>query len=268
VVTTSRGQLDHHQRLVAASLYVGPRAVIASFSAASWHGVGAAAVDRRIHVHVPASRRVLSQSFVVVRRTRRPDPRAWSRPPLLIASPPRAVADAARNAGDERARSIVIEAVQRRIVSLPAVGHELCIGQRQGSRRLREALQAAEAGAWSVPEADLADLVVSSTVLPEMWLNPTLSVGPRRLPTPDGWFDDVALVVQVHSRRYHEGEVDWEATVAADGVFAEYGVPVVALTPRQIADSPEEVLRRVERAYLAACQRPRPPVQALRASAA
>jgi hypothetical protein len=48
-----------------------------------------------------------------------------------------------------------------------------------------------------------------------------LTTGDHRLPTPDGWFDDVALAVQVHSRRHHAGELDWEATVAADGAFAD-----------------------------------------------
>jgi hypothetical protein len=46
-------------------------------------------------------------------------------------------------------------------------------------------------------------------------------------------------------------------------VFAEYGVPVVAVTPRQIALDAETVLRRIERAYRAASARPRPSLVAL-----
>jgi hypothetical protein len=62
--------------------------------------------------------------------------------------------------------------------------------------------------------------------------------------------------------------LQWEATVSADAVFAEHGIPVIAVTPRQIALTPDEVLRRLERAYLAAADRPRPAVDALRISAA
>ena len=91
---------------------------------------------------------------------------------------------------------------------------------------------------------------------------PQLRVGDRRLPTPDGWFDDVALAVQVHSRQFHAGELDWEATVAADGVFAEHGVPVLAVTPTQIARTPDDVVARIERAHAAAGRRPRPAVVA------
>jgi hypothetical protein len=268
VVTTANRPLDDHQRLVAAALFAGPDAVISSLTAASRHGVRAAALDRRVRIAIPASHRLVPHGFVLVRRTRRPDERAWPRPPLLIASPARAVADAARETTQSRARALVVEAVQRRIVSTAALAHELQTGPRSGAPRLRYALTAAETGAWSVPEADLADLVATSGVLPEMWLNPVLRVGGVRLPTPDGWFDDVGLVVQVHSQQYHAGELQWEATVSADAVFAEHGIPVIAVTPRQIALTADEVLRRIERAYVAAALMPRPAVTALRVSAA
>jgi hypothetical protein len=111
-----------------------------------------------------------------------------------------------------------------------------------------------------VPEADLAALVSASTVLPTMWANPVLRVGEVRLPTPDGWFDDVGLAVQVHSKRYHAGELDWEKTVSGDGAFAEHGVALVAVTPRQISSQPAAVLARIERAYEQAARRPRPAV--------
>jgi len=83
---------------------------------------------------------------------------------------------------------------------------------------------------------------------------------PRSVTTPDGWFDDVALAVQVHSRRYHAGELDWEKTVSGDGAFAEHGIALVAVTPRQISRDAPSVLRRVERAYEQAASRPRPPL--------
>jgi hypothetical protein len=267
VVASSRRPLDDHQRLVAALLFAGPDAVIGSLTAAAWHGVEAARTDRKVRLLVPASRRLVPQGFVVVRRTRRPDDRSWSRPPLTIASPARAVADAAREAGDERARALVVEAVQRRIVTVAALRHELHAGPGAGSQRLRRALAGAERGAWSVPEVDLADLIAGSG-LPQMWLNPVLTVAGTRLPTPDGWFDDVALAVQVHSRRYHAGELDWEATVSSDGVFAEHGIGIVAVTPRQIAAQPAEVLRRIQGAHAAASLRPRPVVVATPIAAA
>ncbi len=263
VVAGARTPLDDHQRMVAATLFAGRGAMIASHSAAAWHGVRAAAITRMVCVAIPASRCIRSQAFVTVRRTTRPDATAWNREPLLISSPARAVADAARDFSRERARAVVIEAVQRRLVTLAALRHELHAGPRLGSAALAGALREAERGAWSIPEADLAALVAQSSLLPPMWLNPLLRVGDLRLPTPDGWFDDVGLAVQVHSRRFHAGELDWEATVSADGVFAEYGIPVVGVTPRQIAVEGVDVVRRLERAHRAAMGRPRPDVLAV-----
>jgi hypothetical protein len=262
VISQSRAPLDDHQRLVAALLFAGESAVLASHTAAAWHGVHSSVLDRAVRVAIPAHRSVRSHGFVLVRRTSRPDAAAWVRGSLAVSAPARAVADSARDASGDRGRAIVIEAVQKRLVSIAGLRHELAAGPRRGSQGLRAALAEAELGAWSIPEADLARLVAASSVLPPMLANPMLTTGDHRLPTPDGWFDDVALAVQVHSRRYHAGELDWEATVAADAAFAEHGVPVVAVTPRQIAIDGPAVLRRIERAYLAARARPRPPVTA------
>jgi hypothetical protein len=100
-------------------------------------------------------------------------------------------------------------------------------------------------------------------VLPAIWLNPSLqAVDGTRLPTPDGWIDQVGLAIQVHSYRWHSAPDDWTSTVMVDGVFAEYGVPVVAVTPQAIRRSAEAVLMRIERAYRAASVRPRPQVTA------
>ncbi len=262
VVCRDTRPLDAGQRLVAACLLAGPESAISSWTAATWHGIRAASIDQRVSVAVPTGCFVRGHAFVVVRRTSRPDPRVVRTATFAVASPARAAADAARDLGESKARGIVLEAVQRGLVTTDELRHELELGPRQGSRALRAALTEAERGAWSVPEADLAALVRSSGRLPEMWANPVLHVGATRLPTPDGWFDDVGLAVQVHSKRYHAGELDWEKTVSGDGVFAEHGIPLVAVTPRQIAAQGQIVLTRIERAHEQASLRPRPPVLA------
>ncbi|WP_088314961.1 hypothetical protein [Kineosporia sp. R_H_3] len=265
VVSTGRGRLSERQRLIAAMLFADGDAVVTSFAAAAWHGVTAAVPGGPVHLLVPPSRGLASTGFVVVRRTVRPDERPFRRGGLTVASRARAVADAARDAAaPDLARALVIEAAQRGIVRLDDLRHELEAGPRQGSRLLRNAVQDAEAGAWSVPEAHLGRLCRSSRVLPEMWLNPDLVAHDGTcLPRPDGWFDDVALAIQVHSREHHDGPDTWDDTVMADGLLGEYGVAVVPVTPRRIARAPDVVLRRIERCYENARRRPRPEVSAL-----
>lgn len=223
--------------------------MVASFSAAAWHGV-TAAHDPRVHLLVPARRHPRSAGFVVVRRTERVDPAPWHRPPVALASRPRAVIDAARLPDPGACRGDRVEAVERRLVLPDALRHEVEAGPRTGSGIVRRAVQKVEAGAWWVAECDLHELVGRSRALPSLWLNPTLEAADgTRLPTPDGWFDDLGLAIQVHSWRWHSSMKDWDATVMTDGVFAEYGVMVLAVTPHAVRHSPDAVLIRLERAH-------------------
>jgi hypothetical protein len=103
----------------------------------------------------------------------------------------------------------------------------------------------------------------ASQALPAPWANPGLTTADgRSLTTPDVWFDDVAMAVMVHSRRYHSSPDDWDDTVDADGDLTTTGVVVAGVTPHRIRTSPNEVLRRLERTHAAATARPRPDVVA------
>jgi hypothetical protein len=262
VMFTRPGPLNDPQRLVAGILHGGQGSMISSLTAARWHGV-TAAVDRRVHVSVPVPRHPRSEGFVKVHRTHHPDQHAWHRGPVTLVSRARAVIEAARDAPSATALAIVCEATERQLVAVPALRHELEAGPSSGAARARAALAAAEADVWSVPEADLAVLVAGSPLLPPMWANPRLEAPSGvRLPIPDGWFDDVALAVQVHSRLYHSSMTAWDATVTRDGIFAEHGIPVLAVTPTAIRDAPTETVRRIERAHAQAATRPRPAVLA------
>jgi len=264
VVAVFTGRLDPQQRLIAAQLYAGPSGVISSWTAAGWHGIEAARRSSVIRVTVPEQLSARRTGTVVVTRTSRPDEAVWERGPLRISSRPRAVVDAAREVrGYKSASAIVIEAVQRGIVTVESVRHELECGPRKGSAQVRRAVDAAEAGVWSVPEADLLAVLGAGRILPEIWANPQLtSIDGIRLPTPDAWIDDVGLAVQVHSRSYHLRDQDWDATVTADSVFGEHGIVVLGVTPERLNADPTAVRLRVERAYQALRDRPRPEVLA------
>jgi hypothetical protein len=274
VVATFAGSLDRRQWLIAAQLYAGPLAYLSSWTAAGWYGVEAARETTAIRLTVPVYLAARRSGPVVVTRTTRVDCAVAERGPLRLGSRARAVVDAARETKIERrAHAIVIEAVQRRIVLVEELRHELECGPRRDSARVRRAVEAAESGAWSLPEADLVEVLAESKILPPVWENPVLrSVSGERLPTPDIWFDDVGVAVQVHSRTYHARDNDWEATVAGDSLLSEHGVVVLGVTPAGFIADPEGTRRRAERAYLAAQSRPRPaviatPVHELRSTA-
>jgi hypothetical protein len=110
--------------------------------------------------------------------------------------------------------------------------HWLAVRRRNGTVRLKAAVREAAAAFWSVPEADLAKLVRTSGMFPRVMANPALvDVRGRPLTTPDLWIDDVGLAVMIHSRRFHAGVLDGDATVESDEDLRDAGVEVVAVTP-------------------------------------
>jgi len=108
---------------------------------------------------------------------------------------------------------------------------------------------------------DLLDLLATSRVLPPAWPNPELRAPDGTvLPSPDAWFDDVGLAVQVHSAQHHSSPSDWGRTVRVDSVFAEYGISRLAVTPHDVRTNGRQVLDRIERAHAAHAGLPRPAV--------
>ena len=264
VYLVGRAAPTERQRHVAALLWAGPRSVLSGPSAARLHGITAADPRGTVHVVVPPPQRAKHRGFAHVRRSLLDDVAVVRRGPLRMSSPARAAIDAAHLARteDERA-AILIEAVQRGLAGVDDVAEWAFRLRTRDAARLHDALAAAASGAWSVPEAEVLDLLSTSSVLPGAWANPALtSPTGLSLVTPDVWFDDVALAVMVHSRRFHaDGEL-WDATVEKDGDLVACGVVVVGVTPSRVRRDPAAVLRRVEAAYAVAGARPRPAVVA------
>lgn len=265
VVQLGRGPLDEQQKLVAAALLAGPDAVVTGPAAARWHGLTNAA-DPMIDVLVPSHLASRTVGFVRIRRTSRPTRFTTGSGLVRIAPAPRAVADACRRMRVPRdAEALVIEAVQRRKAKIDELRHELHAGPRRDSAALRTAIEAAATGAWSAPEHDLLALCLTSRCLPEPWPNPELRAGDgSRLPTPDLWFDDVGLAVQVHSAQHHSSPQDWTRTVRDDSRLAEAGILRLAVAPREITSNAPGVLARIESLHGSMRASRRPPVDARR----
>ena len=267
VYLLSRGQATRIQREVAALLFAGPGAHLSGLTAAARMGIASARPGDTVHVLVPAPRVSRRVAWVALTRTRRAEQHPVTQGAVLLSNPARAVLDAAAQSGArDMATAIGIEAIQRRLVTVDDLVHELGQRNRRGSALPRLAVQAAGTGAWSPPEATLLAALERSAVLPQVWANPTLSNRTTRLTTPDLWFDDVALAVMVHSRRHHSSGNDWDRTVEQDGDLTAAGVIVAGVTPNRIFADLAAVVARIERTYLAARLRPRPPVVATRRS--
>jgi hypothetical protein len=267
------GTPDRHQRETAALLYAGEGAVLTGLTALRRFGIRAGRLqettdDRRhpesVFVLVPHERRRLATSFVQLERSRSmPDaPLVRVADGLALVPPARAVGDAARRMRDQSdVTAIVTEAIRIGLVTIDSLEAELHRGPVRGSGYLRVALDHGRARIWSAPEADLRTLIEPTELPVPRWNATILTANGGFLAIPDAWFDEVGLAIEVDSREHHADGLSWERTLARQRRYAEHGVLVLPITPRDLRDSPDAVLRAIRRAYAAAAARPRPLVR-------
>ena len=237
---------------MAALLYGGARSWLAGPSAATVLGFLPVEPHARVYVLAPPTVKPRALEWVTIRRTYLLDERLVEKDSLRLSCRSRAVVDAAAVLPDDTARGLLIDVMRQRRVRLDDLTHWIEARETTGRPRLRELLHEAAAGSWSVPEADLATLVRSSRVLPRVMLHPGLKDMHDKRLTPDLWFDDVGMAVMVHSRQFHSGALQWDATVTDDSDLSSCRIVVVGVTPEQLARDPCSVLRRIESHYVVA----------------
>ncbi|MEO7753567.1 MAG: hypothetical protein ABIS35_09150 [Terracoccus sp.] len=261
ILMLNTGSPTDQQRLVAAQLYAGADAWLRGESALACYGAGPR-LRSPVQLYVPHPHRARRVMWLSIAATRLTNERVVERGPLRISCRPRAVVDAAADAIDDRqARALLVGCVQERFVRLADVQHWVGVRRRNGTVRLNAALAEAASGAWSLPESDLARLLLRSPRLAGLMANPGLTTHDRiRLTTPDLWIDEVALAIMVHSRRFHSDVLDWDSTVLADQDLRDADIEVVPLTPHVITTDPAACRAAVHAGLDRALRRPRPPV--------
>jgi len=261
VIMGNTGSVSANQRIMAAQLYAGPLAQVTGEVGCRLHELRSRRGSSVVRMVVPHTQRRREVGWVRISRTRHLEHPVWLRGPIRYASPARCVIDWARDMRSlSDGRALAIEAVQRRLVTLDELVHQLECGPSQGSALVRRALVDVASGAWSAPEAELRSLLATSR-LPEPMLNPMLGLPDgTSLISPDAWFDEVALAVMVHSKEHHSREADFVATIDADASLTTSGIIVVGVVPRMIRTAPREVVQRVLAGYAVAQRRPRPDI--------
>lgn len=251
VYATCTGDLTQRQRLRAGLLHAGEGACLASVSALAVEGFRylPPRSGDAVHVLAPHQRGVRSTGFVAVTRSTRP----W-RDRLLDGLPvcdvARAVVDACRSLGDQRAvTAVVAEAVQRRRTTLAALERELETGPTAGTARTRRALAAVRGGARSAPEADALALIQAAAMpLPEFNADICAEDG-RWLARADAVWRDVRLVLEIQSMEWHLNPEQYEATMRRKLLLEKHGWHVIEVSPRRLRTDPAGVRRDLEEAY-------------------
>ncbi len=264
VYATFTGAVTLDQKEIAALLYTGRGSVITGQAAMAAHGVsnlGRTVVD----VLIPAASQRRDQRFVRVLRTSRMPKVVFMKGELRYVPVARAVADAARQANAMNdVRSLVASAVQLQKVTVAELAVELGEGPTAGSARFREAMTEVADGVRSVAEGDLRKLIGRSE-LPEPFYNPRLYVDEEFVGSPDAWWPDADVAVEVDSREWHLSPADWERTMARNSRMSALGISVLPYPPRRIAAEPRSVVAEIRAALEVGRARSRLPIRTERA---
>jgi hypothetical protein len=261
VYLTQTGAVSDDQREMAALLHAGPRSALTGLAALRHYGFQLPAVDP-IDVVVPVDVRRQSAGFVRVQRSRRM-PGIYGTGEIRFVSPPRAVADAARNLSTLReVRGLVASAVQQQRCTIHTLEEELEQGPTMGSAFLRVALEEVGAGVRSVPEGDLRVLLRRGG-LPMPMFNARLYDGDELVAVADCWWPDAGVAAEVDSREYHYSAADWQHTMRRHDRLVALGVLVLHFTPGRIRAEPQAVAAEIRSALIAGRRRPALPLRSL-----
>jgi hypothetical protein len=247
VYLAGRGAPTTKQRAMAAWEHAGHAIAITGWCAVLWHrlpGVSSEYVD----VLVPPGCRRGSVGFVRLHRTSLQPHALYGDGKVKYVDPARAVADAVRAMPDlSDVRALVAAGVQRGKVELWQLSRELELGPVRGSALLRRALAEVADGARSTAEIDLLNLIRRAR-LPEPLYNPRLYVGPVFLASPDAWWPEFGVAVEVDSKAWHLSPADWARTLERHARMTAQGILVLHVPPGRLRSAQRDVIAEMKSA--------------------
>jgi hypothetical protein len=249
------GKPTSEQRLVAAMLYAGERATITGSAALRLHRLRSPGPDV-IDVLVPYRVRRQNSGFVRIHRTARL-PRTHRSGAIRVATAARAVADAARlYASLDDVKSVIAEAVQKRVSSLAELRIELEKGASRDNVRFREALAAVNAGVRSVAE-DRFRVRITESGLPAPQFNAFLRAADGTdIGEVDAWWADAGVSVEIDSQEYHFYRADWLRTDAKRSRLLAHGILAHNIAPNRIDNDWDSVCGELSASLEKGRQRP------------
>lgn len=260
VVAPHLRPVEGRERLVAATLWAGPKAVLSGRAGLALLGLEESRAVERVSFLVPDTARSKRHADAQTYRSDRVFSTYRVHDSIPVTTPARCLVDAAcwEVPAAHEQTALTIALLQQGLTRPAEVHRELRLARRNHTRGVTEGVQAFERGAWSRPEGILGQLLDASDVLPHVCLNPKLVLPDGSVRIPDGYVREVALAIQVHSRTHHARDDDWERTVEGDAALTRAGILVSGVTPRTLYVSGDQFVVQVERTYQALLGRPLP----------
>ncbi|WP_371643651.1 hypothetical protein OG974_17265 [Streptomyces sp. NBC_00597] len=261
------GPPDHRQRALAAVLYAaeptadplsGDTAVLTGSAALALLGV-------RDVPHTPAD--------VLVRAPRRltgtPEVRPlatarWPRTMTVSGIPstrpvPAAADFASRAADPVRIRSTLARVVQAGWCHPQDLHAELRAARLLTRPEIRAAASELVAGVRSIAEALARDTLTATDLPTPLWNARLYTPDGSFLASPDAYWPDEGVALEIDSAEYHYTRDAWHATLRRRLRLESQGVLVVSATPLMIRESPGQVIAALRTLLALTTTRPTPP---------
>jgi len=259
VVVAHRGPVSIRERRIAAIKYGGRESILTGRDSIELRGMNARRPER-VQLLVPHTTQRTSHHFLTVERTHRM-PIADVIDRLRVAPLPRAIVDACRRDGPvDDVRAMVAQAVQTRRCTPDELRDALSRAARQRTATTRAAMKEIDAGIRSVAEGDAKRAIDHSGLPPMEWNVSLFSPDGEFLGSPDGWYDDVALALQIDSMQWHLSPAQYKRTQRIQRAMTRHGIVVVPMAPADVSADPAAFMADMAAFRLAAAARPRPDI--------
>ncbi|MFD3542748.1 hypothetical protein ACFWUQ_25105 [Streptomyces sp. NPDC058662] len=261
------GPPDRRQRALAAVLYAAEPTAdpLSGSTAALTGGAALALLGIREAPHTPAD--------VLVRAPRRltgtPEvrPLPTSRWPRTITvrgvpstRPVRAAADfASRGEHPDRIRSVLAQVVQAGWCHPHDLHAELRAARLLNRPAVRAAAAELLAGVRSIAEARARDALAATDLPTPLWNARLHTPDGTFLASPDGYWPDEGVALEIDSAEYHYTRDSWHATLRRRLRLEAHGILVVSATPSMVRDTPADVVAALRALLALAAGRPAPP---------
>ncbi|MBZ9596055.1 hypothetical protein K7B06_13265 [Streptomyces erythrochromogenes] len=174
--------------------------------------------------------------------------------------PVRAAADfAARCEDHDRIRSTLAHVVQAGWCHPQDLHTELRAARLLGRPAVRAAAAELIAGVRSIAEARARDVIEGTDLPAPLWNARLHTLQGDFLASPDAYWPDEGVALEIDSAEYHYTRDAWHATLRRRLRLESHGVLVVSATPSIIRDSPADVLAALRALLALANARPAPP---------
>ncbi|MFB6613421.1 hypothetical protein ACFCV9_04245 [Streptomyces sp. NPDC056367] len=179
--------------------------------------------------------------------------------------PVRAATDFAHRADHpDRIRSVLAHVVQAGWCH----PHDLHAELRAARLLTRPAVRAAAtellAGVHSIAEAQARDALTATDLPTPLWNARLHTPDGTFLASPDAYWPDEGVALEIDSVEYHYTRDSWHATLRRRLRLESHGILVVSATPSMIRDTPTEVLAALRTFLALASGRPAPPTAVVR----